>query len=344
MKRTKISLLVVLLALLMTNCEQHEIPASMPEKKALQDDGERISYLKKSETSNESAQSQQPFELKYASIFNDSTISLQIFYLTTDDYKLHDFDFVWDEKLVDDNEGKIWMNIEVYHKTYLVNASTMISDSVKVEIPYLLKFNTETISKLWLRFINSTDKTNLLTLKYGKIVLPENGSVTQDSMVNNGTGIIPADSLQPGNTPNPGNGGTLTADSTNTDGNNPGNGNGNTPADSLQTGNTPNPGNGGTLPADSTNTSGNNEGNGTVIIPQDSLQTGGTAVKDSLNPIGASIFNYQVFPVEIHFPIIDKESNIAYFNIGDNQTGNCKSPEEIEKQMVSTKRKYKFRT
>ena len=338
MKRTNISLLVVLLAFLMSNCGQHEIPASMPEINVLQDDGERISYLKKSATTIESDQSQQSFELKFASIFNDSTISLQIFYLTTDDYKLHDFDFVWDEKLVDDSEGKTWMNFEVYHKTNAVNASTRISDSVKVEIPDLLKFNTETISKLWLRFVNSTDKTNMLTLKYGKTVLPENGSVSQDSVVNNGTGNTPADSLQTGNTPNPGTGRILPSDSTMTNGNNQGSGTENTPADSLQTGNTPNPGNGGILPADSTITNGNNQGSGTVIIPQDSLQTGGTTVKDSLNHTGEVIFNYKVFPAEIYFLNMDNESSFATINIWKNQARYAISRGKNEKQPAFIKK------
>ncbi|HSO87594.1 MAG TPA: hypothetical protein VLQ91_13650 [Draconibacterium sp.] len=381
MNRTNISLLVVLLGLLMSNCEQPEISDSRPEKNALQDDGERISYLKKSATSNESTQSQQPFELKYASIFNDSTISLQIFYLTTDDYKLHDFDFVWDENLADDSEGKTWMNIEVFHKTYLANAIYKVSDSIKVEIPDLLKFNNKTISKLWLRFINSTDQTNLFTLKYSKIILPGNGSVSQDSSGINGTGNPPIDSLQTGNTPTPGNVGTLPADSTNTSGNNSGSGTGNTPTDSLQTvnttnpgnggtlpadstntggnnsgietgnkstdslqtGNTPNPGNGGTLPADSTNTNGTNQGNGTSINPQDSVQTGGTAVNDSLNHTGEVIFNYQDIPAETHFSIFDKELSFVCFNIAENQTRYYISPGKFEKQIVFTKRKYKYR-
>jgi hypothetical protein len=117
-----------------------------------------------------------------------------------------------------------------------------------------------------------------------------------------------------------------------------------TPTGSGQTGNTPTPGNGGTLPVDSTKTSGTNQGTGAGSTPTGSSQTGGTAVKDSLNHTGEAIFNYQVIPAETHFPILDKELRFVCFNIADNQTRHYINPGKFEKQVVFAKRNYKYRT
>lgn len=326
MKRINILLIGALLALLMINCERTEIPTLQPEKIAANDDGERISYMKKSAFSNGSNQSQQPFELEYVSIPNDSTFAFLISYLSTDDYKLHEFDFVWDEKLVDDNEGKTWMNIEVYHKTNLANATSKVADSVQVVISDLLKFKPETTSKLWLRFINTNEKTNFLTIKYERITISENennpgtdsSTTTQDTVStvgNTNTGNTNTGNTNSGNTGDEGNTGS--------------------------TGDTENGGTTGTTAPDSISIGENDPGTGATTTPPDSGSTEGTTVIDSTNSFGEVIFHYQVIPSETLYLEMNNEPITAFLIVSENKTRKYLNQNTIEKQMIlSEKNKY----
>ena len=167
----KIGILVIsaILALVLFNCEKPEDEidsVNEPDKVAI--NRERISFLKSSNTSVEDYKNQQGFTLHYTNLINDTTIGFVVEYLAGDKYILHEFDFVWDEKLVADEDGKIWMNLDIYHKTEEENANNTLFDSTMINIPILLTFSDETTSNLWLKFNNTSKNDNLLTLQYKK--------------------------------------------------------------------------------------------------------------------------------------------------------------------------------
>ena len=258
MRKTGIFIISAILALVLVYCEKSEIVPNQPEKKVQQAsvDNQRISFLKSSDATNNDYTGQLPFTLQYANQLSDTVIGFVVDYKAGDSYKLHEFDFVWDEKLVADNNGKLWMNLEIFHKTQEENANNFVSDSTQIQIPDLTAFDEETVSKLWFRFKNTTDANNILTLQYQKIV------TNNQSGGDNGTGTTTQDSTQTGGE----NGsGTTTQDLTQTGWNN---GSGTTIQDSTQTGRNDSTG---TTAQDSTQT-GWNTGSGTTI--QDSSQTG----------------------------------------------------------------------
>ena len=144
-----------------TNCEKN-VTKTVNE---LEESGERISFLKTSSYSSED-NSQDPFQMLYAEVKNDTTINFIMEYKIGEEYKLHQFDFVWNGKFEDDADGKKWMNIEIYHKTKEENQLQSVSDSAYVSIPDLSRIKEEDIDKIWLKLINSTDDSNTIILKY----------------------------------------------------------------------------------------------------------------------------------------------------------------------------------
>jgi hypothetical protein len=194
MKRISIIVAVIAAAFILVNCQKEiiETPKVDKEKQAVERTS-RISFLKSAKTTAD--EKQQDFNLVYverkwiASVTggeytekqSKTEIAFLAEYKTGDEYKLHNFDVVWDEKLDADSDGKLWMNMKVYHKTYEENATNTVVDSAVVVIPDIEKFSADTISKLWLRFINTTDTKNVLTLQYEKSGNNNGNSESNDS-------------------------------------------------------------------------------------------------------------------------------------------------------------------
>jgi hypothetical protein len=190
MKNSRIYLVSLILALLIASCEKTKVtPDPTDEKgpKTLTDD-DRISFLKSTGTANSDYDGQQEFTLSYIVQLSETEIGFVVDYKIGESYYLHEFDIVWDGKLVTDADNNLWMNLEIVHQTNEKNPQFLVSDSALIYIPDLAAFDEETTSKLWLRFINTTDITNVLTLKYQR-----NISTNQDG-VEDGTGTTPSDS------------------------------------------------------------------------------------------------------------------------------------------------------
>ncbi len=189
MKRISIIVAVIAAAFILVNCQKEviETPKVNDEKQAVERTS-RISFVKSAKTTAD--EKQQDFNLvyverkwiasmtggEYTEKQSKTKIAFLAEYKTGDEYKLHNFDVVWDEKLDADSDGKLWMNLKVYHKTYEENAKNTVIDSAEVVIPDIEKFSADTISKLWLRFINTTDTKNVLTLQYEKSGSTDNSS------------------------------------------------------------------------------------------------------------------------------------------------------------------------
>jgi len=165
MKKPIFILSLFVISLFFVNCEKETVNAE-----DLQDQSERterISFLKSTSYDTKS-DDQQPFQMLYARVccYNDTVVNFIMEYKVGEDSKLHDFDFVWDGKFTDDGDGKKWMNIKIYHKTKVENPQNTVSDSAYVNIPQLLKIKEEDMDKTWLKFINSTDKDNILEVQF----------------------------------------------------------------------------------------------------------------------------------------------------------------------------------
>ena len=271
MKRIGIVITVFLTVFILTNCQKEIIETTKKSEKKVEARTSRISFVKSAKVSTDD--NQQPFQLLYVNKQSKTEMAFLVEYKTGDEFKLHNFDVAWDEKLEIDKDGKLWMNLKVYHKTIEENAKNIMRDSAAVNIPDISTYGNDTISKLWLRFINTTDAKNVLTLQYVKTEkskTKEDNNTTQDS-----TSTTTQDSTTTGNE---GDSGTTTQDST---GNSTGNNSGTTTQDSTGT----NSGdNSGTTVQDSTANEYDNTTQGSTT--QDSTTTGnegdsGTTTQDS---------------------------------------------------------------
>jgi hypothetical protein len=161
MKNLVFLILLSVSALFFTNCEQDAVnPGNETEE-----GGERISFLKTS-SYNSNDEAQDPFRMLYAELRADTVINFIMEYQVGEEFKLHKFDFVWNGKFEEDNDGKMWMNIKIYHKTKEENRLQTISDSAYVSIPDLSKIKEEDIDNTWLKLVNSTDESDVIILKY----------------------------------------------------------------------------------------------------------------------------------------------------------------------------------
>jgi hypothetical protein len=200
MKQISLVIATALLAFLLINCEKTEIePGNQPEIK--NNDGNRISFLKSSQASSENYEGQQDFSLYYASQISKTDIAFVVEYLAGNKYKKHDFDFIWNEKYEADNEGKLWMNLDIYHKTKEENAISTVQDSTLIKITALEKIDDATAAKLWLRFRNTTDAKNEIILQYNKPAETNTGTTGDDHSensdnTNNSNDTIIQDSTQ----------------------------------------------------------------------------------------------------------------------------------------------------
>jgi len=167
MKRISIIVTVIVAAFILMNCQKEIIDTKKAddEKQAVERT-ERINFVKSGNVKAD--KKQQNFKLLYVNKQSKTEIAFLVEYKTGDEFKLHNFDVAWDGKLDKDKDGKLWMNLNVYHKTYEENAKNTMVDSAVVNIPDIEIFSADTISKLWLKFINNTDTKNVLTLQYQK--------------------------------------------------------------------------------------------------------------------------------------------------------------------------------
>jgi len=161
MKKAILFSFISVFALYLISCEQN-VTTTIDE---LQESGERISFLK---TSSYSAvnDDQDPFQMLYAQMLDDTTVNFIMEYMIGEEYNLHNFDFVWDGKLRDDADGNKWMDIDIYHKTKEENKLKTVSDSAYVYIHDLLSIKDEDKDKLWLKLVNTSDRDNVITIKY----------------------------------------------------------------------------------------------------------------------------------------------------------------------------------
>ncbi len=296
MKRISIIMAVIITAFILVNCEEQEIDTLVKNnEKQVTARVSRISFVKSGKI--EADDKQQDFKLLYVNKQSNTEIAFLVEYKTGDEYKLHNFDVAWDGKLDADSEGKLWMNLKVYHKTYEEGAKNMMQDSAVVNIPDIGKFSNDTITKLWLKFINTTDIKNILTLQYQKPESTDNSSedgetgesTTQDSTSANGSdsGTTTQDSTST-NSGNGGDSGTTSQDSTSSGstGTNTNNGNnsGTTTQDSTYT----NSGSGG----DSGSTSQDSTSSGSTGADTNNGNNSGTTTQDSTYTNSGSGYDY----------------------------------------------------
>ena len=194
----KIGILVIsaILALVLFNCEKPEDEIDSinePDKVAIS--RERISFLKSSNIAVDDYKNQQDFTLYSVTQADDTTFVFVVEYLVSDINKPHEFDFVWDEKLDADDEGKIWMNLDMYHKTVEETADITFVDSTFINISALTKVDKEILSELWLRFDNTTKEDNSFVVKYLEDINTSSG----ENNSNNGESTV-QDSTQTGGT------------------------------------------------------------------------------------------------------------------------------------------------
>jgi len=162
MKKLILFLSLTVITVLMVNCEK-SITDNIEE--TINNSKERLSFLKTSSYTADNEE-QDPFQILFVQMNNDTTVNFIMEYKTGKESQFHKFDFVWDGKYTDDPDGKKWMDITIYHKTKEENATFLVSDSAYIHIHELLNLKEEDKDKVWLRFINSTDDNNILTLKY----------------------------------------------------------------------------------------------------------------------------------------------------------------------------------
>ncbi len=171
MKRIWIVVTIVFTVFIFTNCQKEVIETTKnietikKSDKKVEPKNSRIRFIKSAKVLTDK---QQPFLLLYVSRQTKTEMVFLVEYSGID-YKLHNFDFAWDEKLEADKDGKLWMNLKVYHNTTEenVNANNVIcGDTAVVNIPDISTFGNDTISKLWLRFINTTNTQNVFIMQY----------------------------------------------------------------------------------------------------------------------------------------------------------------------------------
>lgn len=214
MKKITYLLIAGALTLFMVNCEKSEVETDQEPANTqsvnLPDD-QRIEFLKSANENNYA--NQQPFTLHTANQVNQTDIAFVVEYLAGEEYILHEFDFVWDDKLVAEGEDKIWINLKVYHKTVEENAKNTVRDSTYIVINELSELPEETQKKLWLRFKNTSKEDNNLELQYNAKTEEQNTSenntdtgTNDDSSSGSNTGgtnettnVPPQDSTQQNN-------------------------------------------------------------------------------------------------------------------------------------------------
>lgn len=209
----KITYLIVagILTIVLVNCEKSEID-NLQEMESKQTanlpDDNRIEFLKSANSNESNYANQQPFTLHEANQVNKTDIAFIVEYLAGSEYKLHEFDFIWDEKLIPEGSEKIWMNLNVYHKTVEANANNTVYDSTYVSINELNNLPAETQAKLWLRFKNTTKEDNQVEIQY-------NAKIEEQSTSDTNTGANGSSSTSTSNTGgNNGNTPVTTQDST----------------------------------------------------------------------------------------------------------------------------------
>lgn len=160
MKKYVLFIYLGVITMFFASCEK-DLPQLEEEQ---EESGERITFLKSASYSLND--DQDPFLMMYAHVNNDTTVNFIMEYKIGEKYNLHKFDFVWDGKFTEDNEGKKWMNITMYHITKEENRTQTVSDSAYVFIPDLMKIAEADRDKAWLRLLNSTDESNVIEIKY----------------------------------------------------------------------------------------------------------------------------------------------------------------------------------
>jgi hypothetical protein len=177
MKRISIVVTIIVAVFILVNCQKEVIDTKdVVGNKQTVERTSRISFVKSGNVKAD--EKQQNFKILFVNKQSKTEIAFLVEYKTGNEYKLHDFDVAWNGKIDKDKDGKLWMNLNVYHKTYEKNAKNTMVDSAVVVIPDIEKFNADTISKLWLRFVNTSDTKNVLTLQYQKSESTDDNSTT----------------------------------------------------------------------------------------------------------------------------------------------------------------------